>query len=68
MHICPVDCQWCADPRCASEGCVRSGERVDAALSACAQCGDVLVLTARIRVCVDCLRADDTAQLPNNGG
>jgi hypothetical protein len=61
MHICPVDCHWCIERQCAAEGCMLCGQHVEAILSPCDHCGGLFVITARVRVCAECLRADEIA-------
>jgi hypothetical protein len=62
MHICPVDCHWCTERQCAAAGCVLCGEDVVAILSPCDQCGGLFVISSRIRICGECLCAEEAAE------
>jgi hypothetical protein len=61
MNVCPVDCHWCVERQCAADGCVLCGDAVEAMLIPCERCGDLFVIGTRVRVCVECLRADEPA-------
>jgi hypothetical protein len=57
MHACPVDCHWCTERRCAAEGCMLCSDAGERVLWPCEHCGGLIVVSARIHVCVDCLAA-----------
>lgn len=44
------------------------GQHVEAILSPCDHCGGLFVISARVRVCIECLRADEAAAAETLGG
>jgi hypothetical protein len=57
MHACPVDCHWCTERRCAAEGCMLCTDVGQRVLSPSEHGGALIVVSARLHVCVDCLAA-----------
>jgi hypothetical protein len=55
MVACPHDLHWCDLSACRAEGCKMNGEPP---FSPCADCGVLVVRTARLGICVDCLTVE----------
>jgi 3-deoxy-D-manno-octulosonate 8-phosphate phosphatase KdsC-like HAD superfamily phosphatase len=51
MSFCPVDCAPCADAECRAV-CKKTGGR---RLDICEECGELLEIQARIRICTQCI-------------
>ncbi|HXU51210.1 MAG TPA: hypothetical protein VN789_04150 [Casimicrobiaceae bacterium] len=55
MHVCPVDCHWCIERSCATEGCMMCSDVSERVLWPCEHCGALVVVSARVHVCIECL-------------
>ncbi|HEV8503379.1 MAG TPA: hypothetical protein VGR63_17540 [Casimicrobiaceae bacterium] len=58
MHACPVDCHWCTERQCAAEGCMLCSEHGERVLAPCEHCGVLVIVSARVHVCIECARSD----------
>jgi hypothetical protein len=58
MHACPVDCHWCTERQCAAEGCMLCGEHGERVLAPCEHCGVLVIVSARVHVCIECTRQE----------
>ena len=55
MVVCPFDCHWCDLQGCRAGGCEMTGEPV---LVACSLCGALVIRTAGLGACIDCMAAE----------
>ncbi len=52
MVACPYDLHWCNRSACRAGGCEMNGEPP---LSACADCGVLVIRTVGFGVCIECV-------------
>lgn len=66
MHVCPVDCHWCAEPGCRTDGCALASHSLEAVLLPCTGCGTLTIIRAHVHFCTVCAthEAVSAAALP----